>query len=113
MPLARAAPTPGAAPLCALLDRQPAPAQDGSGLAGDHAADARLRPLEPAVPGPAPGFARETGLDRTPAAPAEVALIVPVRSLSDALRYALEDSRDVDEGMAVHRGGRAPRFTGR
>ena len=72
--LAGAAPTPGAAPLCALLDREPAPAQDGSGLAGDHAADARLRPLEPALPGPAPGFARETGLGRTPAAPAEVAL---------------------------------------
>jgi enoyl-CoA hydratase/carnithine racemase len=35
------------------------------------------------------------------------------RSLSDALRYALEDSRDVDEGMAAHREGRAPRFTGR
>lgn len=35
------------------------------------------------------------------------------RSLSDALRYALEESRDVDEGMAAHREGRAPRFTGR
>jgi enoyl-CoA hydratase/carnithine racemase len=35
------------------------------------------------------------------------------RSLSDALRYALEWSRDVDEGMAAHREGRAPRFTGR
>src|SRR3989454_5226838 len=35
------------------------------------------------------------------------------RSLSDALRHALEWSRDVDEGMAAHREGRAPRFTGR
>jgi enoyl-CoA hydratase/carnithine racemase len=35
------------------------------------------------------------------------------RSLSDALRYALEWSRDVDEGMAAHREGRTPRFTGR
>lgn len=35
------------------------------------------------------------------------------RSLSDALRYALEYSRDVDEGMAAHRENRAPRFTGR
>src|SRR6267143_4342474 len=35
------------------------------------------------------------------------------RSLSDALRYALEWSRDVDEGMLAHREGRAPRFTGR
>ncbi len=35
------------------------------------------------------------------------------RSLSDALRYALEWSRDVDEGMVAHREGRAPRFTGR
>jgi enoyl-CoA hydratase/carnithine racemase len=35
------------------------------------------------------------------------------RSLSDALRGALEDSRDVDEGMAAHREGRVPRFTGR
>jgi enoyl-CoA hydratase len=35
------------------------------------------------------------------------------RSLSDALRYALEYSRDVDEGMAAQREGRAPRFTGR
>ena len=35
------------------------------------------------------------------------------RSLSDALRHALEWSRDVDEGMAAHREGRPPRFTGR
>ncbi|HEV8585651.1 MAG TPA: enoyl-CoA hydratase/isomerase family protein [Methylomirabilota bacterium] len=35
------------------------------------------------------------------------------RSLSDALRYALEWSRDVDEGMAAHREGRLPKFTGR
>jgi enoyl-CoA hydratase/carnithine racemase len=35
------------------------------------------------------------------------------RALSDALRHALEWSRDVDEGMAAHRENRAPRFTGR
>jgi enoyl-CoA hydratase len=35
------------------------------------------------------------------------------RTLSDALRYALEYSDDVDEGMAAHREGRPPRFTGR
>ena len=35
------------------------------------------------------------------------------RSLSDALRYALEWSQDVDEGIAAHRDGRAPRFIGR
>ncbi len=35
------------------------------------------------------------------------------RALSDALRQALEWSRDVDEGMAAHREGRPPRFTGR
>ena len=35
------------------------------------------------------------------------------RALSDALRHALEWSRDVDEGMAAHCEGRAPRFTGR
>ena len=35
------------------------------------------------------------------------------RALSDTLRYALEWSRDVDEGMAAHREGRFPRFTGR
>jgi enoyl-CoA hydratase/carnithine racemase len=35
------------------------------------------------------------------------------RALSDALRHELEWSRDVDEGMAAHRDGRAPRFTGR
>jgi enoyl-CoA hydratase/carnithine racemase len=35
------------------------------------------------------------------------------RALSDALRHALEWSRDVDEGMAAHRDGRTPRFVGR
>jgi enoyl-CoA hydratase/carnithine racemase len=35
------------------------------------------------------------------------------RALSDTLRDALEWSRDVDEGMAAHRDGRPPRFTGR
>lgn len=35
------------------------------------------------------------------------------RAISDALRHALEWSRDVDEGMAAHREGRPPRFTGR
>jgi enoyl-CoA hydratase/carnithine racemase len=35
------------------------------------------------------------------------------RALSDALRHALEWSRDVDEGMAAHREGRTPRFVGR
>jgi len=35
------------------------------------------------------------------------------RALADTLRHALEWSRDVDEGMAAHREGRAPRFTGR
>lgn len=35
------------------------------------------------------------------------------RSLADALRHTLEFSHDVDEGMAAHREGRAPRFTGR
>jgi enoyl-CoA hydratase/carnithine racemase len=35
------------------------------------------------------------------------------RELSDALRHALEWSRDVDEGIAAHRENRKPRFTGR
>ena len=34
------------------------------------------------------------------------------RMLSDTLRHALEWSQDVDEGMAAHREGRRPRFTG-
>ena len=34
-------------------------------------------------------------------------------ALADALRHALEWSRDVDEGMAAHREGRPPRFIGR
>jgi enoyl-CoA hydratase/carnithine racemase len=34
------------------------------------------------------------------------------RGLSDALRQALERSADIDEGMAAHREGRPPRFTG-
>lgn len=38
---------------------------------------------------------------------------VAARALSDALRHALEWSHDVDEGMAAHREGRKPRFTGR
>jgi enoyl-CoA hydratase/carnithine racemase len=43
----------------------------------------------------------------------EAAGFVAARALSDALRHALEWSRDVDEGMAAHREGRPPRFTGR
>lgn len=35
------------------------------------------------------------------------------RELSDALRSALEWSRDVDEGLAAHRENRKPKFTGR
>jgi len=35
------------------------------------------------------------------------------RALADALRDALEWSKDVDEGMAAHREQRTPRFTGR
>jgi enoyl-CoA hydratase len=39
--------------------------------------------------------------------------LAAARSLSDALRRVLEWSQDVDEGMAAHREGRPPRFTGR
>ena len=39
--------------------------------------------------------------------------LTAARELSDALRYAIEWSDDVDEGIAAHRDGRAPRFTGR
>jgi enoyl-CoA hydratase/carnithine racemase len=35
------------------------------------------------------------------------------RELSDALRHALEWSKDIDEGMIAHHEHRAPRFTGR
>lgn len=35
------------------------------------------------------------------------------RALSDELRRVLEYSADVDEGIAAHREGRTPRFTGR
>jgi len=35
------------------------------------------------------------------------------RTLSDALRHALEWSHDVDEGIAAHREGRPPRFMAR
>lgn len=37
----------------------------------------------------------------------------PARELSDALRHALEWSRDVDEGMAAHQQNRKPKFEGR
>lgn len=35
------------------------------------------------------------------------------RELSDSLRYSLEFSRDVDEGIAAHRENRPPKFEGR
>jgi enoyl-CoA hydratase/carnithine racemase len=35
------------------------------------------------------------------------------RELSDALRYALEWSHDVDEGLAAHKHHRKPKFIGR
>ena len=35
------------------------------------------------------------------------------RELSDALRHAIEWSKDVDEGIAAHRERRKPKFTGR
>jgi putative ABC transport system substrate-binding protein len=54
-----------------LLDRETTAAQDGARLAGAHAADSRLRPLERAVPDPTLGFAGEVRPSRTPAAPAE------------------------------------------
>ncbi|MGH7304082.1 MAG: enoyl-CoA hydratase/isomerase family protein [Candidatus Rokuibacteriota bacterium] len=38
---------------------------------------------------------------------------VAARELSDALRHALEWSKDIDEGMVAHREHRPPRFTGR
>jgi enoyl-CoA hydratase len=38
---------------------------------------------------------------------------VEASALSHALRNALEWSEDVDEGIAAHREGRSPRFTGR
>jgi enoyl-CoA hydratase/carnithine racemase len=39
--------------------------------------------------------------------------LTAARELSDALRRELEWSDDVDESIAAHREGRAPRFTGR
>ena len=49
--------------------------------AGDRDADPHLRPLEATVAGPPPGSRGEPGPGRTPAAPAEVALVVPMHSL--------------------------------
>lgn len=43
----------------------------------------------------------------------EASGVAAARALSDALRHALEWSADVDEGIAAHREGRPPRFTGR
>jgi enoyl-CoA hydratase len=37
----------------------------------------------------------------------------PARELSEALRHALEWSKDVDEGIAAHREQRKPKFVGR
>src|SRR3990167_8373350 len=79
---APAPPGPAAAPLCPVLDRAPAPLPDDSGPAPDHHAHARLRPPRTGPPASGPGFAGggRTWRDAaTPAAPAEVAPIVPMR----------------------------------
>lgn len=39
--------------------------------------------------------------------------LAAAREVSDALRYSIEWSDDVNEAIAAHREGRAPRFTGR
>jgi hypothetical protein len=67
------------APLRPSLDREPAPAQDDSRSASDPEAD----PTRRAGPGARSGVTGEAeegaGPGRTPAAPAEVALIVAMR----------------------------------
>ena len=80
---APAPPGPAAPPLCQLLDRAPAPLPGDSEPAPDHDAHARLRRPRTGLPASRPGFAGggRTWRDAaTPAAPAEVALIAPMRA---------------------------------
>ena len=82
VPLAGAPPAPATAPLRPLLDRDPAPAQDRSGSAGDREADARPRPPGAARLGGGGRLQGGAGPDLARAAPAEMGLIVPRRRRS-------------------------------
>ncbi len=79
VPFSTLPPTAGAALRCPPLDHYPTPAQDTLGQRAIAMPNPHLRPLEAPVASPPPGSRGSPDLVGPPPAPAEVALVVPMR----------------------------------